>query len=272
MNKTDIISLKLTDNQTALWYIGQVGFIISSAGKHIAVDPYLSDYVDKNCAQYVDWKRLYDPPIDASELDFLDAVICTHSHCDHTDPWTLTKIAKANPNTKFIIPAPEVEAIAACGITMDRIVPAYTDKSIEAGGFTVTPIPSAHEIFHTDENGNYHELGYIINDRYNRIFHAGDMCIYDGLTEKLHDIDISILPINGRDYFRNAKNIIGNFDSTEAVTLAQIINTDLLIPVHHDLYEANKVEPSFFVDTLMRINRAQKYHIFVPGEKYIYSK
>lgn len=272
MQKKDVLSLNLTEQQTALWYLGQEGFIIGHSGRYVAVDPYLSDYVDKNCCQYVEWKRLYAPPIEANELDFLDAVLCTHTHYDHADPWTLTKIAAANENTKFIVPAPEVDVIASYGIDRDRIVPAYADKQIALDGFSIMPIPSAHEVFHTDAQGNYRELGYIIEDGINRVFHAGDMCMYDGLAERLCNINVSILPINGRDYFRNANDIIGNFDSAEAVTLSKIIKAELLVPVHHDLYEVNKVNPAHFVDTLMTLNREQKYHIFMPGEKYIYTR
>ncbi len=272
MKKEDITSAKLADGQTGLWYLGQEGFVIGSRGRFIAVDPYLSDYVDQNCCQFVTWKRLYDAPIRAEELDFLDVVLCTHSHYDHTDPWTLPKIAAANPNTKFVIPAPEVETLLSYGIARDRIVPAYADRPLMLGHATVTPIPSAHEVFHTDAEGNYCELGYIIDDGENRIFHAGDMCMYDGLVERLQHIDVAILPINGRDYFRNANDIIGNFDSVEAVTLSKLIGARLLVPVHHDLYEVNKVNPACFVDTLMTVNREQRYHIFAPAEKYIYAR
>jgi len=273
MQKKDALGLNLAERQTVLWYIGQEGFIIGNSGKkYIAVDPYLSDYVDKNCCQYVEWKRLYEPPIEPSELDFLDAVLCTHTHYDHADPWTLPRIAEANEKTKFIIPAPEVKVIASYGIDEARIIPAYADVPIELEGYIVMPVPSAHEVLHTDDSGNYYELGYVIDDGYNRIFHAGDICMYNGLTERLKKIDIAILPINGRDYFRSANDIIGNLDSAEAVMLSKNIKAEVLIPVHHDLYSVNKVNPAYFVDTLMELNREQKYHIFVPGEKYIYQK
>ncbi len=270
MNKADILNTELTECQTGLWYLGQVGFVIGNKGNYVAFDPYLSNYVDVNCSQLVKWERLYEPPVAAEELDFLEAVICTHSHYDHADPWTLPKIASANKNTKFIVPAPEADTIASYGIDKERIIPAYADKPITLKGFTVIPIPSAHEVFHTDGEGNYHELGYIIDDGETRVFHAGDMCMYEGLTDRLTSIDIAVLPINGRDYFRNANDIIGNFDSAEAVILSEMINAKLLIPVHHDLYEVNKVNPAYFVDTLMKFNPKQKYHIFVPGERYIY--
>lgn len=273
MNQNDILHTHLTDEQTGLWYLGQVGFVMGRQGKYLAVDPYLSDYVDQNCSNdQVQWERLYAPPMAANELGFLQAVLCTHSHYDHADPYTLPVIAKANPAVKFIIPAPECGQIAAYGIDAHRIIPACAGKPIQLDGFTITPIPSAHEVFHVDEEGNYRELGYLIDDGCNRIFHAGDMCMYDGLTEKLSDVDVAVLPINGRDYFRNANDIIGNFDAVEAVTLAKMISAELLIPVHHDLYAVNRVNPAYFVDTLMTINPRQKYHIFAPGERYIYQK
>lgn len=270
--KQDILCSDLTNNQIGLWYLGQEGFVIKHGEGCIAIDPYLSDYVDKNCSQYVKWERLYPAPIKGEECDFLQLVLCTHTHYDHADPWTLLEIAKANPNTRFVIPAPEVETLVGYGIEKARIIPAYADQTFMMDGFSITPIPSAHEVFHTDAQGNYKELGYIIECGGTRIFHAGDMCMYDGLLERLKEIDIAILPINGRDYFRNKNDIIGNFDAVEAITLAKEIEAKLLIPVHHDLYEVNRVNPANFVDALMRINRKQRYHVFVESEKYIYQK
>jgi len=272
MNKNNMINTVLTQEQTGLWYIGQEGFVIGKNGKYLAIDPYLSYYVDKNCCQFVKWERLYASPIDAKEIDFLNAVLCTHSHYDHMDPETLPVIAAANPDTVFIVPAPECGTIASYGIDRARIIPAYADQKITLDGFEITPIPAAHEILHTDEAGNYKELGYIIDDGTSRIFHAGDICLYDGLVERLAGIHVAILPINGRDYFRNANDIIGNLNAAEAITLAKLAGADLLIPVHHDLYDVNRVNPAAFVDELMKINSSQKYHIFAPGERYIYMK
>ncbi|MBO4356512.1 MAG: MBL fold metallo-hydrolase, partial [Clostridia bacterium] len=113
MNKNEILNLKTTNEQTSLWYLGQEGFIIGSRNYYIAIDPYLSDYVDKNCSQLVEWKRLYPAPINPGELDFLNAVLCSHAHYDHADPWTLPKIAEANKKTVFIVPAPEVKTISS---------------------------------------------------------------------------------------------------------------------------------------------------------------
>ena len=81
-----------------------------------------------------------------------------------------------------------------------------------------------------------------------------------------------MLPINGRDYFRNKNDIIGNFNAIESVTLAKEIGADLLIPMHHDLYAVNKVSVAEFTDAIANIDRFRKYHIFAPSEKFIYEK
>ena len=105
-----------------------------------------------------------------------------------------------------------------------------------------------------------------------RIYHAGDCCPYDGLIERMQGVDVGLMPINGRDYFRLSQNIIGNFDAPEAIRLAKAAGMSLLVPLHFDLYDVNSVNPAYFVDCLTRIAPFQRFHIFAPGEKYIFEK
>lgn len=260
------------ETQVGIRYLGQEGFLFQSGESFLVTDPYLSDYVDRNCCRDgVNWQRLYAPPVEASQLDFLDVVVCTHAHYDHADPDTLSQIAKCNPKAKFVIPAPEVDTIAAYGIPRERIVPAVAFEKLTLSGFEIIPIPSAHETLQKDENGHYYALGYIIRTRGKTFFHAGDMCMYDGLVEavKPYRVDVAFLPINGRDYFRTRSDIIGNFNCEEAVLLAKEIGADMLVPMHHDLYEVNRVRPAHFVDAVENLDPFRKYHIFAPGERYI---
>lgn len=272
MNTEDIRKVKLTDGRLGLWYLGQEGFVIGAKESFLAVDPYLSDYVDQNCCQFVQWRRNYPAPIAPESLDMLCGILCTHSHYDHTDPWTLPKLASANPGAIILVPAPEVDTVVGYGIEKERIIPAIAGVSVTVGAFVITPVPAAHEELHTDEKGNYYELSYIIDDGVNRVFHGGDMCLYDGLTDWLKGIDVAILPINGRDAERNANDIIGNMDCREAVMLAKEIEAEMLVPVHHDLYEVNKADPEDFIRVVTQINPAQNYRVFTPGEGYVYSK
>lgn len=273
MNKDYIINTKLLDNQIALFYLGQEGFLFKFKETYILIDPYLSDYVDQNCcSESIIWKRNYPAPIQGEDLDFIDYVLCTHTHYDHADPITLKKLAIANPNAKFIVPDFSKEMISTYGISTENIIGAKVNEIITAKNCVIKPIPSAHEQLHTDENNNFMELGFIINFDNLSLYHGGDCCIYEGLNDYIKNIDIMMVPINGRSYYKLQNDIIGNMTIEEALILAKECNADTIIPMHYDLYDINSVNPACFVDYLYTTNPTQKFHMFVPGERFIYTK
>ena len=57
-----------------------------------------------------------------------------------------------------------------------------------------------------------------------------------------------MLPINGRDAEREARGIVGNLNEDEAARLAGEIETDWLVPMHHDLFEGNRGSPARVVE------------------------
>lgn len=270
--KQEILNKNLTEDQIGIFYLGQVGFIFKFREKYILIDGYLSDYVDRNCcSDLVQWVRRYPAPITGEELDFINYVFCTHAHYDHADPDTLSAIAKNNPKARFIAPQAIVPIIEGYDIAANRILGVCTDKKYDLDdSLSFTAIPSAHEELHPDGKNGYEEVGYRFMFGNITVYHSGDCCMYNGLTERITNTDILMLPINGRDYYRNRGDIIGCFDSVEALTLAKEAHCHLLIPTHFDLYDVNAVNPAYFVDCQQRINPVQKYHIFMPGECYIY--
>lgn len=273
--KKKIIDTVLSDEQIACFYLGQVGFILKYNGKYILIDGYLSDYVDRNCcSENVKWIRKYPAPLGGKELDFIDYVFCTHAHFDHADPYTLSAIASVNKKAEFFASVTFCNEFENYGIEKSRIHGVVADKSYELeNGISFTPVPAAHEQLNRDENGDFHELGFIFSLGNTKVFHSGDCCMYDGLSNRINGCDILMLPINGRDYYRTVvKDIIGCFDSVEAITLAKEVGASLLIPTHFDLYAVNEVNPAYFVDCLYKLNPSQSFHIFMPGERYIFEK
>ena len=274
MDKSLFTDLNLTDNQTALFYLGQEGFLFKYRDTYVLIDPYLSDYVDRNCCtETVKWVRRYPAPVAAEVFDFVDYILCTHAHYDHADPYTLSKLAKINSKAKFIAPEPIKETIQSYGISEDRMIGAIADKVIDLDGCKIIPVPAAHEELRTDENGNYYDMGYKIIFDDISIYHGGDCCIYEGLTERLMNTDILMVPVNGRSYYkRYVEDIIGNMTCEEAIILAKETGADMIVPMHYDLYDCNRINPAQFADCLFSMNPMQKFHMFAPGEVYIYQK
>ena len=262
----------MKENRIDITYLGQEGFLFGYNGKTIVIDPYLTDYVDKNCSQLIRWKRKYAPPIKPTDLHFVDYVFLTHTHYDHADPWTIEGILKVNDKVKVIVPSPEKEVFISYGIPENRLILAKEREKIVCGEIVAEAVPAAHEEFHRNENGEYSELGYIIAFGNIKIYHAGDTLVYDGLADKISNADIAFLPINGRDYYRHKADILGNPTPEEAVKLAKEAKIKTIVPMHHDLYAVNGEKNSRFVDALDEIYPTAKFHIIRSGEKFIFVK
>ena len=270
MDQSYFFKSQLTPQQVALFYLGQEGFLFKYREHYYLIDPYLSDYVDKNCCtEFVKWTRNYAPPIHPELLDFVDYVLCTHDHYDHADPETLHAISRYNTKAKFIVPEPIKNTFLSYGISSNRIIGAIAGEKLSLGNCEVLPVPAAHEELHPDEQGNYKELGYKLTFGQLSVFHAGDCCIYEGLSHYIKNTDVLMVPINGRSYYKLQNNIIGNMTAEEAILLAREIQTRLLIPMHYDLYDINGLNPAQFVDCLYQTNPKQAFHIFSVGEEYI---
>lgn len=268
-----VTATKVADGQAAVFYLGQVGFLIKTPKISVLVDPYLTDYVDQHCcSEAVLWKRLYAPVCTPDALPAVDYVLCTHSHYDHSDPDTLLPLAKSQSKVKFIAPAGLCDLFVSYGIEKERFIPAKQDTPICFEGMTVTPVPAAHEDIHYDENGVCLEMGYVMDFDGIKAYHAGDTIIYDGMNERVHGADIGFIPINGRDYFRTRDDIIGNTDSGEALRFAKEAEIGMLVPTHYDLYNVNRVTSAEFLLARDRVNPDQIFHMFVPGERFIYMK
>ncbi|MBO7742562.1 MBL fold metallo-hydrolase [Paenibacillus sp. MWE-103] len=257
----------------AIQYIGQVGVILSRNGFKLAVDPFLTP--DAPGGPPTEWVRAYPPPVDARDLTDLNLVLVTHEHGDHLDAVTLRAIAEASPGCTFAGPDVCARILVEKGIPAERVVSLRHGEAFPCGGgLTVHPMPAWHEKRIVDAEGRDRFLGYLFDWDGITIYHAGDTLVDEALVSALKPfrIDIGMLPINGRDLFRNRRNIDGNMNAREAADLAADIGMDYVVPLHFDLYMNNSEGIVGFVGELFNRFRGQKYHIFQPGEVWVYVK
>src|SRR2546427_4641423 len=88
-----------------LWWLGQSGFLVQWQGRHLLLDPYLSDSLT---AKYAGTDRphvrMTERIVAPEKLDFIDVVTSSHNHTDHLDPETIGPLLKANPRMELVIP------------------------------------------------------------------------------------------------------------------------------------------------------------------------
>ena len=231
-----------------LWWLGQSGFLLQYAGRHVLLDPYLSDSLTKKYATTdKPHTRMTELVIDPRRLDFIDIVTSSHNHTDHLDPDTLLPLIQANPALKIILPeANRAFAAERLGVSPQRFIGLDDGAWTTLNPFTFIGVPSAHEQLETDPAGHHRYLGYIIRFGPWSIYHSGDTIRYDGMAGKLRPfkVDLALLPINGR---APERRVAGNLSGREAAQLAHDIGAAMVIPHHFDMFTFNTASPEEFL-------------------------
>jgi L-ascorbate metabolism protein UlaG (beta-lactamase superfamily) len=259
----------------AVWFFGQESVAVKGNETVIHVDPFYSDYLEVRGV-----KRAYPALLKPVNITVADLCLITHEHEDHLDPWTLKVIAEQCPEAMFMAPINcRAEMESTCGIKPERIIDALTGEWMEFKGrggerIRIKPIPAAHEEVETTGSDRSHRyVGYLLEMNGVKVYHAGDTVVYPGLPELLAEeaIDLGMIPINGRDYFRTSRGIVGNMNVREAAELAKMTRMDTVIPLHYDLFDGNSEKPGNFVQELYERYPEQKCHVMARGERFIYS-
>lgn len=260
----DIASYEVPRGTVACWYLGQASIVLKCSAGTLLIDPFFSDHP----------ARLFPPPLRCNEIADVTWVLCTHHHLDHLDPATVGPLAQRFPSCQFVVPEPHIQIAIMSGITRDRIHPAIVGIPIEVPHLKITPLRAKHEEFEVNERGNHLYVGYVIEFDGVRLFHSGDTVGFDGQAEDLQPFSphAVFLPINGRDWTRNRRNIAGNMNYREALDLANAVRAGLVVPLHYDLFEGNTENPAFFVDHLYRTYPAQAFKMLAVGERFLISQ
>lgn len=250
-----------------VWWLGQSGFLIQWQGKHLLIDPYLSDSLTKKYAQTdKPHIRMTKRVVAPEALTFIDVVTSSHNHTDHLDGETLKPLLDVNPNIAVVVPKAN-GAFAANRLQVDesRLTSAVVGRSLSIDAFTITAIPAAHNDLDRDEAGHYKYVGYIVSFGPWTVYHSGDTLWYDGLVDYLKpfSFDLMMLPINGN---KPERRVAGNLDGREAAQLAHTLGARMVIPCHYDMFTFNTESPDPFRQEAERLG--QQYRVLKNGESW----
>jgi L-ascorbate 6-phosphate lactonase len=240
-----------------LTWLGQAGFRLVVAGTCVVVDPWSSSH---------EGRLIPSPPI-ALSAEGVDSLLITHEHLDHLDLPFLPVILERSPGVRVVLPAPLLPLVEHV-VPERQLVPVQPGDVLDLEGLEARVVPAFHAVTTDDAfgdgaaaGGSPRFVGYVL-DSESRVYHAGDTIVTDALTRVLEplEIDVALLPINGRDAEREARGIVGNMDAGEAVELALSIGATRLVPYHWDGVAGNTVAPGSAADAA-----AGRLHVVVPA-------
>jgi L-ascorbate 6-phosphate lactonase len=227
-----------------LTLLGQAGALLSFEGCRLCIDPYLTDSIAEH--QGPRFRRLIPPPMAPSECAPIDWILLTHAHEDHTDLATLWPMLAASPTARIIAPAPCRSLLLASGISRNRLVQAPASWFTLAPGVFARAVPAAHPTLDPGIDGEPSCVGYLLRHPNGTIYHAGDTIPHPKILAEFSSgpgVDWALLPVNERNYFRDADGIIGNMTVREALEFADRIAARRVVPIHWDLFAHNSVDP-----------------------------
>lgn len=224
-----IADLSLGPDQAALWFLGQAGYVIRSAGVTVAMDPYLSDSAAVGAPEFT---RRFPPPLRPEDLR-VDLYLVTHDHLDHLDPETIGRYAHRQ-STQFIAPRLAARKLHALGVPEGNI--GRLDVGEDGTWSEVTirgvfALPTSPDVLDT--------TGYLLRFANGRtVYHTSDTAFTPLLMQAApRGVDVMFVPINGK---------WGNLNVEQAVELTEVVGPRYVLPNHYDLMALNAENPESF--------------------------
>jgi L-ascorbate 6-phosphate lactonase len=244
-----------------LWWLGQSGFVVKSPrGRLVAIDPYLSN----SCKAIgddagFDMDRLVPPPLQPADLLDVDVYAMTHSHGDHLDPETLAAYRAAGGKGPFVAPAETVDRLQQLGIPADQIMMTWPNRVHEIDDLWIRAtfaIPLGPD--------DLTHVGYLVGVSGGpSMYVTGDTAYHDLLADAAapHHPTILAAVINGA--FRN-------LSPAEAARLARLLDVQVAIPCHYDLFPDNSLPPQLFRTNLKIEGIGDRYRQLEHGVPFTY--
>lgn len=241
------------EGEVAIFWLGQAGFLLkNSKDEVLAVDPYLSDAVERICGL----KRLMMPVMEPEELN-PDVLVISHHDEDHLDMDIIPDMMKRNPATKLFAPKTAYDMCVKAGISREQLVLFDEGTKSECKGFELEAVFADHGDHAPDA------IGMLIRTEGHLFYFSGDTSYQCTRMQYAasKDVDVLIVPINGE---------YGNMNSCEAVDLVNLVKPKLTIPSHFWTFIRHGSEPYLF-DREMRLEaKDSSYYFMCQGEMILW--
>ena len=232
-----------------LLYVGHATVLIELDGVRLLTDPILRPRL---------WHLRRRVPLEALELEGIDAALVSHLHFDHLDKPSLRLLER---DVTLVVP-----------VGARRLVRGFTDvrevdvgDEVRIGEVTIHATHAEHE-GHRIMLRSVPSLGFLVSGS-QRIYFAGDTDLFEGMSALAGSIDIALLPVSGW----GSKVGPGHLDPLRAAQSLRLLKPRLAIPIHWGTFSPLNRSTSVDPPEAFRLHAAElapevEVRILDPGE------
>ncbi|HHV12788.1 MAG TPA: L-ascorbate 6-phosphate lactonase [Clostridiales bacterium] len=283
----------------AMWWLGCTGIWLKTENNtNIAVDLWFGNGKRSQKTKYMEKYHqmrnmtgglLTQPNLRAAQIVYdpfavtaVDAVLSTHYHNDHIDPFFAAAVMKnCKEDVPFIGPKESVKKWLSYGVPAERCITVKPGDVIKVkdveivilDSFDRTCLVTADKplsgICPTDMDEK--AVNYLFKTPGGNIYHSGDShySVYYAKHGKDYEIDVA--------FGSYGENPIGNQDkmtSVDILRMAEALRTKVVIPFHYDVWTNFKADPAeiMLLYNFKKHVLEYKFHPFIweVGGKYVY--
>ncbi len=285
----------------AMWWLGCTGiWLKSEGGANICIDlwvgtgkktkanPWMRDQHQHQRAIGV--KKLQPNlrnsvcVLDPFAIRQIDALVATHDHDDHIDPNVAAAIMQNHDSSvPFIGPKTCVDLWVSWGVPKDRCIVVKPGDVVEIKDIQLIALDSFDRTElvtapagvtlkgKMPQEMDERAVNYLIKTPGGSVYHSGDSH-YSNYYAK-HGNDYTINVALG-SFGENPRGMTDKMTSIDLLKMAECLNTEVIIPIHHDIWTNFQADPNeILVLWNMRKDRLQygfKPFIWQVGGKYVY--
>ncbi len=221
--------------------------------------------------------------IDPFAITKLDALLATHDHGDHIDENVAAAVVQNCPGVPFIGPEACTKLWRSWGVPEERLItvkPGDTVKIKEVElvvleSFDRTELVTAPKgkILKGQPVQEMDELAvnYLFKTNGGNVYHSGDSHYsnYFAKHGNEHKIDVAF-----GSFGDNPRGMTDKVNSFDILRMAESLNTDVIIPIHHDIWTNFMADPKEIL-MLWNMRKNRMKYTFTPfiwevGGKFIY--
>lgn len=296
----EIEAEKVAPGSVAMWWLGCVGvWVKTPQNTNICVDFWcgtgkrkldLPDMKPSHQMARMSGSRIAQPNLraipfvlDPFSIKQMDAVISTHYHADHIDINVAAAVLKNCPDdVPFIGPQACVDLWVSWGVPIERCIVVKPGDVVKVKDIEIVALEAFDRTILITEpsrpldepNGpdmDMRAVNYLIKTEGGNIYHSGDSHYsnYYGKHGKDHKIDVAL-----GSFGENPVGITDKMNAVDILRMAEALRTDVVIPVHHDIWTNMMADPSEILTLFDMRKYRLKYgflpFIWQPGGKFTY--